>query len=79
LVSKPVPLERTHAGTEGRSVILLDEEYEYADNVEGIIICVMPVEMSLLRHTLFLEVVSLTRPMDFLSKRINASRPLYFY
>jgi len=57
---------------------------EYADNIDGITIGEMSFERSLVTHTFVFEgrrgeVPDVTEVMDFLSKRINASRPLYFY
>ena len=57
---------------------------EYADNIDGIIIGVMSFERSVVTHSFVfegrrVELADVTEVMDFLSKRINASRPLYFY
>ena len=80
-----MPLPRTHFGTDrGRKVELLGKQVEYADNIDGIVIGVMWVEKSVVTHTSCcegrrVEVADVTEAMDFLSKRINVSRPLYFY
>jgi hypothetical protein len=68
---------------------LLGKPVEYADNnIDGVIIGIISFERSVVRsvvtHTFVfegrrVEVADLTEIMDFLSKRINASRPLYFY
>jgi hypothetical protein len=62
----------------------LGKPVEYAYNIEGKIIGVMSFERSVVTHTFVFEgrrgeVAELIEVMDFLSKRINASRPLYFY
>jgi hypothetical protein len=62
---------------------ILGKPVEYADNIDGIIIGGMSFERSVVTQSFVFEVrrleVDVTEVMDFLSKRINASRPLYFY
>ena len=80
-----MPLPRTHFGTDReRREVSLGMEVEYADNINGIVIGVMWVEKSVITHTSFfegrrVEVAGVREAMDCLSKRINVSRPLYFY
>jgi len=62
----------------------LGKQVEYADNIDGKVVGIMLVERGVITHTSFFEdlrvdAMDLTEPEDFLSKRINASKPLYFY
>lgn len=89
---KPVPFERSHSG-EGVRVKLLDELLEYGrqdhesvdsgDGVDRMLVSVLSSSgtrlglCDTLEEAGFRRETDLTGPADFLSNRINASKPTY--